>query len=638
MSDKTPTTNSEEWRKTPSASGAVSHKNLIVLLLVTLVVYANTLRNGFVLDDEVAITTNSLVQKGISAIPRILTTPYHFGTYNSANDLYRPLSLVLFAIEHQVFGVTPLPYHLVNILLFCSCIIVLFRFLSAILKPSQSGIVCLSCLLFALHPIHTEVVANIKSCDELLCFLFSFLSLYQFYQYATNGTISKLIFGTLFYFLSLLSKETSITFIIIVPVIFSFYINSDKKRIIHICIMALVAALAYLALRYVILTSHNANNIAKILPEDNALALEGLSASTRIATAIFILGIYIKLLLIPYPLVCDYSLGSIPFTDFSNVWVLLTTAILLLLVIYAIVSLLKRKQNVLVLAILFFIISISLFSNIPFLIGTTMGERLLFLPSIAFCIALPAFVSRIPGLSGNTPDSKRNINIVFLVIGICYSVITVARNAEWADNYTLYTADIKKSPEAAKLNQWYAAELLKKVKESNDPGEKQRLRDEAAACLTKALSVAPDYTEANFLMGSICLDLRQYDLAESYENKVLAVNPSHYNALNSMAGIYFAKKDYEKSISLCKRSIEINPQYVKAYVNIGFCYIYLRHFDSAVHFFLKAEILQPDYPSINQYIAICYAQLGDKMNAGKYEQIEQRSNPSFKLDNIVISQ
>jgi hypothetical protein len=83
-----------------------------LLGIVSCIIYANTLSNGFVLDDPSVITKNTIVTKGISAIPQILVTPYRRGLWKSPNDLYRPLSLVTFAIEYQLWGDTPAPYHL----------------------------------------------------------------------------------------------------------------------------------------------------------------------------------------------------------------------------------------------------------------------------------------------------------------------------------------------------------------------------------------------------------------------------------------------------------------------------------------------------------------------------------------------
>src|SRR4051812_41864877 len=82
-----------------------SLKNLSFLLAaISVLVYINTRKNGFVLDDFSSINANAIVKRGISAIPELLSTPYRHGYFIAPNDLYRPLSLVMFAIVYQFFG------------------------------------------------------------------------------------------------------------------------------------------------------------------------------------------------------------------------------------------------------------------------------------------------------------------------------------------------------------------------------------------------------------------------------------------------------------------------------------------------------------------------------------------------------
>ena len=176
--------------ETPTADSAhhsLTLKLCLLLGILSLVVYANTLKNGFVLDDDSAITENSIVMKGVSAIPEILATPYRRGYFITTNDLYRPLSLAMFAAEYSAFEKNSMPYHLVTILIFAGCVIFLFLFLDKLFYEKRTGVAFMASLLFALHPIHTEVVANIKSCDELLCFFFVFLALNIFVKYVQTA-------------------------------------------------------------------------------------------------------------------------------------------------------------------------------------------------------------------------------------------------------------------------------------------------------------------------------------------------------------------------------------------------------------------------------------------------------------------
>ena len=279
----------------------------IVLGILSFIVYANTLRNGFVYDDVSAISKNIIVTKGITAIPEILSTPYRRGFIAYANDLYRPLSLVTFAAEYEFFGSDPAPYHFFNIIFFAGCVILLFLFLDQLFERKKTVAAFIASVLFAIHPIHTEVVANIKSRDELLCFFFAFLSLIVLLKYLSTGRMTHLFAGSLCLLLSLLSKETTITFVAVIPIVFFFYRNENKKRSILIAACAAFATIIFLLARYSVLGHFHANNFTGVSMIDNALAQQDLPYATRIATAILILGYYVKPLFVPYPLICDYA-------------------------------------------------------------------------------------------------------------------------------------------------------------------------------------------------------------------------------------------------------------------------------------------------------------------------------------------
>ena len=104
-------------------------KLCILLSVVCCLLYANTLFNGYAFDDPVVIVKNKFVTEGISAIPKLLATPHLLGFYVIPNDLYRPLSLVMFAIEYQFFGLNPMTGHLFNIFTYVTCVLLLFLFL-----------------------------------------------------------------------------------------------------------------------------------------------------------------------------------------------------------------------------------------------------------------------------------------------------------------------------------------------------------------------------------------------------------------------------------------------------------------------------------------------------------------------------
>ena len=152
-------------------------------------------------------------------------------------------------------------------------------------------------------------------------------------------------------------------------------------------------AALFLIIRFSVLAAYDANHAADVSFIDNMLS-GAPSAASRLATEIGILGRYVKLLLLPYPLICDYSYNSIPFVGFGNLWVLISLAVYLFLAVYGTRGIIKNPGNPFVFVTLFFLASISLFSNILFLIGTPMAERFLFFASVSFCLALALAIEK----------------------------------------------------------------------------------------------------------------------------------------------------------------------------------------------------------------------------------------------------
>jgi hypothetical protein len=139
-----------------------------------------------VLDDETVMAKNKIVTKGISAIPKIMVTAYRAGAQDRQESLYRPLSVAMFAIEWQLSPNNPLPGHLINILLYTLTGFLLYKILRKWFPEKHAFIIFAIAALYISHPLHTEVIANIKSRDEILGFLFALLSLNAFHEYAEN--------------------------------------------------------------------------------------------------------------------------------------------------------------------------------------------------------------------------------------------------------------------------------------------------------------------------------------------------------------------------------------------------------------------------------------------------------------------
>ncbi len=610
----------------PLAEGkgmSLNAKIAIFLGVIACIIYCNTLSNGYVLDDFTVIKNNSIVTKGVSAIGEIFTTPYRRGWFITNNDLYRPLSLVMFAVEWSMAKGSPYPGHLMNILVFAGGVMLLFLFLDELFEQKKKAVAFIAALLFALHPIHTEVVANIKSRDELLCFFFAFLSLNIFLRYVKSGKMAQLVLGAFCFLLSFLSKETVITFVAVIPFIFFFYRNEDKKRSLFITIASVVTAVIFLAIRYSVLSNYGANTSSHVSFMDNMLT-KAPSAASALATEILILGNYVKLLFVPYPLICDYSYNSIPFATFANIGVIISLLLYVFLAVYSVIRLIKNKKDPYAFGIIFFLITISLFSNIPFLIGAAMAERFVFFASVGFCLLIGLVIEQLLMAGETSVVVLKKAKILAVLVPLCliYAGIATARNNDWLDNVTLFKADVVNAPNDARVNYYLGTEMVTEmVQKEGNPVVRRQLLDEGMVYLKKALVVYPDYDDAHAALGDAYFKIGVYDSAELHDKRALELNPKFVVAINNLAGVYFMGNRYDEAIQICRKALELNPKFVNAYSNMGLCYLRKGQFDSSLKNLYKAIDADPNFISSYENMSLTYRAMGKIDSVKKYEEI-----------------
>ena len=281
---------------------------IILLVFIALGLNVNTLFHEYALDDIVVLTENNFVEKGIKGIPEILTTDYIAGYSKKENILtgarYRPFSLIIFALEYQFFGANPFVSHLINILLFAILIFILYQFLHQVVFQGQNNYLAfLTCLIFTVHPIHTEIIANVKGRDEIITSIFLLLSVLSLVNYFKNTASRNLFVSLTFFVLALLTKESAVTFLGVIPLVIYFFLNQTIKRSFVITIPYILIFAGYMCIRYFIvgLNDHPVNDVT------NSPYIYA-SLAESFATKIYILFKYISLLFFPFPLSSDLSL------------------------------------------------------------------------------------------------------------------------------------------------------------------------------------------------------------------------------------------------------------------------------------------------------------------------------------------
>ena len=410
-------------------------------ILASFLLYANTLKHDYVIDDLIVVTNNKLTQEGASAIPEIFSHSYLYGYDGREDESYRPLTLATFAIERSLFDADPFFAHLIQVLLYGLTVLVLFRLMAMFFDQRKLKWAFAISFLFMLHPIHTEVVANVKSRDELLCALFLFSSLLFFLKGVRANSKSWIVLSLLIYFLALLSKETAAPAILLFPGLLWFI---EKRNLIETAKSSLILLLpvgVYIGIRAIVLTDVLIADPIDPVANSLVLAENGLEF---FATNLSIFTRYIQLSVFPVQMSWDYSLSAFPLVGLSDFGALLGFFFLSGLIVLLIYGTIKR--NLYGFGALIFLASFAATSNFFFLINCVLGERFLFIPVLGVLLILvpisDEWLNRI---------NKTSVMAVFGILAIYFSVRTVIRNVDWKDNISIYEAGARVVPNSVKV-------------------------------------------------------------------------------------------------------------------------------------------------------------------------------------------
>ncbi|MCL2290565.1 MAG: glycosyltransferase family 39 protein [Bacteroidetes bacterium] len=674
-------------------------KPYLVFVIFTFVLYSNTLNHFFVFDDGMVIAENKFTQQGVKGIPDILkydTFVGHLMHIHNETDAdhmqeqmkflaggrYRPLSVVTFALEVEFFGKSytypdtnyvfkgnAFVSHLVNILLYVFTICLLFLILHRLFPPEKDKKWYLSfpfivTLLFLVHPIHTEVVANIKGRDEMMMLLGSLAALWFTIKYFDTHKIHNLLWSGLCLFLGLLSKENAITFLAVIPITIYYFVDRNIGKIVKSMLPLIVASTLFLFIRGAIIGFMNASEIYPDLLNDPFL---NATKGETLATIFYTLLIYVKLLFFPHPLTYDYYPYHIEIVNWSNPVAIFSLMFYLGITLYAIYGLIK-KRDIISYSIWFYLLPLSVVSNLFFPIGAFMGERFVFISSIGFSIFIGWLICNyLPKLTKNT-KSATYLTVCFMVIILClFAVKTISRNQAWKDSFTLYKTDIKTSKNSVKGNYLHGYDLLKKATYPSNEKQRNELCEEAAKHLKRAVKLYPGHADAIEKLGNLYFDCYK-DVAKAlhYYTMALKLNTENIAVLNSikiildqtdnllaenritstlddliqsydellsikpdLGEVYYVKGlIYGKYLNNNKLALDCFEKALvadflktaKFYEDAGTIYALSGNYEKALHYLLKAiELGSDDYITyIN--VGVIYQQLGNSKNAHLYMQ------------------
>ncbi len=627
-----------------------SRAHRIIIFLTVFVFYGNTLLNNFAVDDSIVITKNDFTKKGFSGISDLLTKDTFRGFFKVegkeklvSGGRYRPFSLVIFAIIFQFFGSNAFIYHFFNILFFAGLGLILYEVLRKLLQVkfinNYLAISFLASMIFVIHPIHTECVANIKGLDEILALLLSLLSFYFAILWSKSQNFLQLIFSMCFLMLALFSKENSISYLVLIPFGLFVFHNYSLSKSFRLFTYLLIPTFLFLYCRAQILGWNPiAGQSIELMNNPFLKFMNGkyipFTEQEKFATILFTLIKYFGLLLFPHPLTYDYYPKHITLQTMGSTVVLFS----LLFYIGLIVLFFKNiiKNSIISFSIIAFLIPLFIVSNLLFSVGTFMGERFLFMPSIGFSIIAAYFLSKLL--------MKNNVFAIglFTLIIIAAGVKTITRNQDWKNDLTLILHDSKISLNSAKINTAVGGILLEKYsKEQN----RTILNEKVAIAkkhLNKAIELHPYYFEAYQLLGNAHFLAREYKEAiEKYnflmkfqpDNKDASVNQAlFYKELGRITGMN--ENNPVQAIEYLKTSMQLNPKDEETESLMGVANGVMGNYPKALEIFYGQLKKNPQSADAYFNLYLTYMNMGDKVKADeqlqKAKQIDPKIMEKFK--------
>jgi hypothetical protein len=250
----------------------------------------------------------------------------------------------------------------------------------------------------------------------------------------------------------------------------------------------------------------------------------------------------------PVSLSFDYSYNQIPLKTFSDPAVLLSILLYGAMLLFAIITF--KRKNIYSFCILMFLITISIGSNLFYDIGMMMGERILFLPSVFFCIAVAAGVMSVARITGNKLHRK-TITVAMIILApvtaFC-SWLTITRNADWKNDRTLALADISKSPQSARMNNAAGAAYLYKALQ-----DKAQTAPMALSYFLKSIAIYPDNNDALLNLSITYFKLDSTSKGIQYADLVRSRNPAHPKL--KFIDNYLAEKFLKNAIAYTQKNM-----------------------------------------------------------------------------------
>lgn len=515
----------------------------IFIAAAAFAVYANSLSNDFVFDDESVVLGDPSITD-LSNIPKYFTAEEGF--HKVIGRYYRPVVSSLYALDYAVWKLDPFGFHLTNVLIHVINSLLILKLLFMIFAAQDAGLqkskliaVIFAGLVFAVHTIHTEAVSWVSGRTDSLSFTFFAASFIYYLKYHDKKKPLHFFLVLFFYSFSLLSKEMAITFPLIV-VAYDILVNKkrewkDLRNNLPVYISIGVISVLYIFLRWLIL---------KDIPQrETYFYFYGKDMFTVIFTMLQTIPLYFRLLVVPIGLLYHYNV-YLPYQSSLVSLEVILPALFVVLMVSVFIALIKRFPLVSY-SILFVLITLVPVMNIVPTMNF-MAERFLYIPSAALSFVLSALIIRF-----YNNRTKQALFGVLSVVIIFYSYLTIERNFDWKNNDTLFmSADGRPGS-------------LLYVNIANIYANRQEY-DKAEILYRKALDLRDETLLANTNLGKIFLIKGNFDSAYHYIYKSHLLDTLSPEPMFALAQLFINNNNTPAAINWLEKIQKVTPNYMNS--------------------------------------------------------------------------
>jgi tetratricopeptide (TPR) repeat protein len=480
-----------------------------LILTVAFVAYANSLGNGFAYDDEWFIVANPVVTD--ARFDEAFTRPAWPGAEEGGN--YRPITLSSFALEWSAWGDRPFAFHVVSVLAHGAVSLLVLGLLARFVTVPAAFI---GGVFFAIHPVHTEAVANVMGRAELyaaLAYLGACILYLAVRPQSAGGRAVRLLALVALFLCALGAKEIAVT----LPgmlMLLELHRRDERPATTRLADQApTYVALAGVLAIYVLVRW---NVLGELTGESAAAGLVSLSPGQRVLTALTVWPHYARLMVFPLDLASDYGPNVLrPVLAFSPR--VLSGAFVLAGAVAGAVAL-ARTAPVPALGLAWFVIAVSPVSNLLVRADVLLAERTLYLPSVGAAFVVAGVAASV--LRAERGTMRRVAAPITVALAVLLLARTVDRNPSWESTYTALTTLAIEHPES-----WGAER-------------------------TQAIA----FTR----VGDLPAAAERYDAA-------LEIAPDHYGLLIDAAVVHARMDRPERVEDLLARAIALTPRHPLAY-------------------------------------------------------------------------